>query len=95
MVEKYTTNGCFKEFELQDTRFIPYIGFHLDVSMEVNFPFVVGNDYFFSTVETHSLSFHHINIGIALAFGDVIQTKHHVLRRKGDGCTILWIEDIV
>ena len=63
---------------------------HFHRSMKVALAFVMGNDGFFRTVERQSLA-----LCTGTKLGDVVKTKHHVLRGHRDRCTVGWIQDVV
>ena len=95
MVEDYTSYSSFDQLKSQCTICITIICFYSDVCMKINLLFVVSNDYFISRIECFSFSFYDFVSYCFLALCDVIQTKNHVLRRKGDWRTILRVQNVV
>src|SRR5690606_33208121 len=56
---------------------------------------VVSDDHFGRGIEFHSLTRNRVFRRALSSFSQVVQTKHHVLRRNGDGRAVGRVEDVV
>ena len=63
---------------------------NLHLCMEIALAFIVGNDSLFRTVERQALA-----LCTRTDLSDIIETKHHILRRHSDRSTIGRVQDIM
>src|SRR5690606_14314623 len=68
---------------------------HLDVCMLGKSSFVISDDYFGRGIEFHPLTCNRIFRRALSTLSQVVQTKHHVLRRNGDGRAVGRVENVV
>ena len=71
--------------------------FHLtlDVGVLGDFAFVQGDDHFFLIVESHAFTGYFLLWSRFFAFGHIIQSENHVLRRYRDRCSVGRVKDVV
>src|SRR5690606_4508980 len=68
---------------------------HLDVCMLGKSSFVISDNHFGRGIEFHPLTCNRFFRRALSTLSQVVQTKHHVLRRNGDRCAVGRVEDVV
>ena len=76
LIEQYTTHGRFGQHHLAITFEVDAA---FDGSVEVDLLFIISNNHLFGRVEAHALARNLHILGGFERFGDVVQTKNHVL----------------
>ena len=90
LIDNDTSDGGFNQVLAGEAAVIDVIHHHFDGGMDIHALFIVGNECLFCTVEGETRT-----LGARTEFGDVVKTKHHVLRGHGDGRTVGGVEDVV
>src|ERR1051325_601890 len=81
LVEQYASNGSFDDCRNHLVTFFGIIHFQFDDGVQVNAFFVERDHHFISRIEGQSFTGYFFFFGGFFCFGQVIQAKHHVLRR--------------
>ncbi len=79
LIEYYTTNGGFDKFVYYLTVLVFYFCFHFNEGMQISTFFIESYNNFFRRIEYKTFTFDGIGLNGFASFGNVIQTKHHVL----------------
>ena len=62
----------------------------LNLGMQIAATFIVGNDSLFRAIECQTFT-----LCTRTHLGDIVKTKHHILRRNRDRSTIGWVQNVV
>ena len=91
LIEEHTAHGGVLDETLHGVALLVHIvDHHAHGSVEGHTTFVVGNLSLFGTVELQALT-----LGALAEFGDIVETKHHILGGDGDRRTVGGVEDVV
>jgi hypothetical protein len=90
LVGDHATDGGLVHLAYGIPVFVDIINQNVHQCVNVHFAFVVCDNGFFFTVESHAFS-----PCSRTDFGDIIQSQHHVLRWNGNGRAVGGIKDVV
>jgi len=90
LIENNSSDSGLNQFFYRISIFIQIPGTNFYASMNINFMFIVSYFCFFGRIKYQSFT-----QSIGTWFGDIIQTKHHILRRNSNRSSISRIQNIV
>ena len=95
LVKQHPPGHSVNQFRFQFALFIAHFCTNLDISVFGKNAFVDGNRHFLIGIKHFAFARNRVFGGVLAAFGHVIQTQYHVLRRHGDWCPVGRVQDIV
>src|SRR5690606_34315150 len=95
LVEDQTAGYCFYQFGFELAILITYPHPTLDPSMLRDPTFIQGYNYILLTIENHSFARNNLLWSGPFAFGHIIKSQYHVLRRYRNRRPISRVKDIV